>query len=459
MPRPRSGCSSCRPRPARDAPGAPKPLPTVRGPPNRAAAAKPCGNPYGKSKPISTRPGSSINSVDQMVARQHDECEWFTSRRDDPSLDRTRSSRSSPCPPSAWSWHSSPPRRSDRTASPTGAVCRVLATSARLTSGPESDVWQGRRVAPSPAESSDMSRASRRLVPVVMWAAVSSVTVGAGTTSADVCPPTFPANAPVTFTDTTDAAGVDAPLVGMMGHASASGDVNEDGWQDLFVGTFADRPVAEYQFRGATGPTPDRLLLGGPSGFTPDPTFPQMFGRTASATSPISTVTPTSTWWSAATTATRSTARRQRSLLRNDGGQLSVATTLVTDLGARSIGVLDYNGDSRLDLFVTEDHWSGGTSILLPQRRQPAVLRRHRVGGAATEHPWAGRCHGRPDRRRPARSGRVRQPAAEGSGADRRGPSCSSTARRPSSTKSPYRRSRWRPSAMRTTPPGLPSAT
>ena len=106
------------------------------------------------------------------------------------------------------------------------------------------------------------------------------------------------------------------------------------------------------------------MLLGGPSGFTPDPTFPQMFGRTASATfadldgdadldlvvgrnyrNKVNGTTPTV-------------------VLRNDAGQLSVATTLVTNLGARSIGVLDYNGDSRLDLFVTEDHWSGGTSIL-----------------------------------------------------------------------------------------------
>ena len=69
----------------------------------------------------------------------------------------------------------------------------------------------------------------------------------------------------------------------MMGHTVAVGDVNGDGWEDLFVGTFADRPVQEYQFRGATGPSPDRLLLGGPSGFTADPSFPEMYGRTASA--------------------------------------------------------------------------------------------------------------------------------------------------------------------------------
>lgn len=34
------------------------------------------------------------------------------------------------------------------------------------------------------------------------------------------------------------------------------------------------------------------------------------------------------------------------------------------NLGARSVGVLDYDGDGLLDLFITDDHWSGGSSAL-----------------------------------------------------------------------------------------------
>ena len=74
--------------------------------------------------------------------------------------------------------------------------------------------------------------------------------------------------------DATEQWGADEPLTGMRAHAIATADVNGDGWTDVFVGSFADRPVAEYQQRGATGPAPDRLLLGGPSGFRVDPSFP-----------------------------------------------------------------------------------------------------------------------------------------------------------------------------------------
>ena len=78
----------------------------------------------------------------------------------------------------------------------------------------------------------------------------------------------------ISFADVTEANGLVQPLLGMFGHAAAWGDVNGDGWLDLFVGSFADRPIEEYQVRGATGPSPDRLLLGGPDGFRVDSSFP-----------------------------------------------------------------------------------------------------------------------------------------------------------------------------------------
>jgi hypothetical protein len=51
-------------------------------------------------------------------------------------------------------------------------------------------------------------------------------------------------------------------------------------------------------------------------------------------------------------------------VLRNVDGRFVPAFTLTEPLGARSIGLLDADGDGRTDLFVTEDRWSGGSSRL-----------------------------------------------------------------------------------------------
>ena len=66
---------------------------------------------------------------------------------------------------------------------------------------------------------------------------------------------------PFVFRDVVGDVGLREPLRGMMGHAAAWGDVNGDGWIDLFVGTFADRPAEEYVAGGAAGAVPNQLLL------------------------------------------------------------------------------------------------------------------------------------------------------------------------------------------------------
>jgi hypothetical protein len=63
------------------------------------------------------------------------------------------------------------------------------------------------------------------------------------------------------FRDVTAETGLREPLKGMMGHAAAWGDVNADGWVDLFVGTFADRPAEDYRAGGAKGPVPNMLFI------------------------------------------------------------------------------------------------------------------------------------------------------------------------------------------------------
>jgi hypothetical protein len=147
-------------------------------------------------------------------------------------------------------------------------------------------------------------------------------------------------------------------------------DVNGDGWLDLFVGGFENRPASEYAVRGATGPTPERLLLGGAHGFTNDAGFPGVEARTSGATfadldgdgrpdlvvarnvvqrakkqTDISTV-PTAVY-------------------RNEGeGRFTKVATLVPDRAARAVAVLDVNGDGRPDLFVGEDGNSASSALL-----------------------------------------------------------------------------------------------
>ncbi len=170
---------------------------------------------------------------------------------------------------------------------------------------------------------------------------------------------------PIRLQDVTDAWGADQPLAGMYGHAVATGDVNGDGWTDVFVGTFADRPVAEYQERGATGPAPDRLLLGGPDGFRVDGSFPEERGRTSGAAFADLDGDGDPDLVVARNVRAVAGGRAPTTIYRNDRGTLTRATTIAEPAGGRSIGVLDYDGDGRLDLFIGEDRFAGGSSVLL----------------------------------------------------------------------------------------------
>lgn len=156
------------------------------------------------------------------------------------------------------------------------------------------------------------------------------------------------------------------PLTGMYGHAAAWGDPNGDGLPDLIVGTFADRPIENYQVRGATGPSPDRLLSGAPftalsgapnleSGRTSGAVFADLDGdgdddlvlsRNAglSRQSDVLSIT-----------------------LENRGGLLRpiVDNGMPVNFLGRSIGVLDADQDGLLDLLIVEDRYGDiGTRLL-----------------------------------------------------------------------------------------------
>jgi hypothetical protein len=153
------------------------------------------------------------------------------------------------------------------------------------------------------------------------------------------------------------------PLTGMYGHAGVWGDFNDDERPDLFMGTFADRDTEIYQARGADGPAPDQLLLSSEASFTADDSLPDMFARTSGGTTAdldgdgdVDLVVSRN--WDDDLPSAPGT-----QVLRNDDGSLVPAGTgLPTQLGGRSVAVLDYDLDGQLDLFLTADE---GGSVLL----------------------------------------------------------------------------------------------
>ncbi|MDP9019426.1 MAG: CRTAC1 family protein [Actinomycetota bacterium] len=171
---------------------------------------------------------------------------------------------------------------------------------------------------------------------------------------------------PLDLEDVTEERGLIEPLVGMFGHAAATADVDGNGWLDLYVGTFADKDDKGYQERGASGPAPDRLLLGGPDGFTEAPGFKGGTGRSSGAAfADLDADSDLDLVLARNVKEEEGAAGDDTVVLRNDDGDWSEVAHPATGLGGRGVGVLDYDGDGHLDLFVTEDRYTGGSSILL----------------------------------------------------------------------------------------------
>lgn len=173
----------------------------------------------------------------------------------------------------------------------------------------------------------------------------------------------------IAFVDTTDAAGLREPLLGIMGHGGAWGDVDGDGLIDTYVGGFADRPDDEYK-PAATAPKNVLLKNLGDGKFARmEQPAAEFFARTSGAVFADLDNDGDLELYIANNTKGSSKAPEGRireaqlcgsKLLRNDGGKLvdisaecgACPTRLRT---ARNVGVFDYNGDGLLDLFVCED--------------------------------------------------------------------------------------------------------
>ncbi len=166
------------------------------------------------------------------------------------------------------------------------------------------------------------------------------------------------------YADITEQSGLISPLTGMRAHAAAWGDVDGDLAADLFVGTFAKARPGVYAQRGATGPSPDRLLLGDDTGFIVDEQFPEEYGRTSGAV-----FADLDGDGDHDLVASRNGGGRDpgvaTEVFENTGDGFAVATSGIdSELGGRSVGVLDIDEDGLLDLLIVEDRYRRGSSRL-----------------------------------------------------------------------------------------------
>jgi len=170
----------------------------------------------------------------------------------------------------------------------------------------------------------------------------------------------------IAWEEATARLGLVEPLTGMYGHAAAWGDVNGDHRADLVVGTFANRPVDAYQVRGADGPSPDVLLLGGDQ-FQPVPGFSDELARTSASVFADLDQDADLDLILIRNAGGNVTFQRPSSVFENRDGQLvhTVDLPVPQEFSGRSVAAADFDGDADLDLLVAEDRFGdSGTRLL-----------------------------------------------------------------------------------------------
>lgn len=176
----------------------------------------------------------------------------------------------------------------------------------------------------------------------------------------------------ISFRDVTADAGLVEALAGMMGHGGAWGDYDGDGWIDLYVGGFCDRPDATY--KPAAGPVPNRLyrnLGNGKFALAKQPAA-EFYGRTSGAVFAdldndgfldLYVANNGKAKTKLTQEPQKSAQTRLAMLFHNDKGKLldvsqASGACLPNLYTARNIGILDYDGDGLLDLLVIEDKFT-----------------------------------------------------------------------------------------------------
>lgn len=195
----------------------------------------------------------------------------------------------------------------------------------------------------------------------------------------------LPLEAQIKFKDVTKKAGLYEPLKGMAGHNATWGDVNEDGYPDLFFGNFTHFYDSTYNKRGHTeGKQPNKFFLNQGNGkFKEVEDSPvRVMGKNSGGAfadfdndGDLDLVISHQSHLKVFPGDLPPSAIERNRLFENDGnGNLSDVTEASgLDFGYPFLGrttfVFDYDGDGLLDLFMQEDRVlsdiSGGNSRLM----------------------------------------------------------------------------------------------
>ncbi len=174
------------------------------------------------------------------------------------------------------------------------------------------------------------------------------------------------AQADMTFVESADAWGLTEPLKGIMAHGAACGDIDGDGDLDLYVGNFSDRRPDAYL--GRSGPVPNVLLINEGGRFSRSDEPQLSFEARTSGAALVDLDNDGDLDLYVSNNSKSRGLRVANKLFENAGGrfrEVSENNDACVVMGARSIGVLDYDGDGLLDLLVAEDEWTGRQTRLL----------------------------------------------------------------------------------------------